>query len=170
MANEVNSPSEKPGNVALPASSPDDVTKPSLRKVLGVFDGIAILIGICIGAGIYSNPQIIAKYLSSFYQIILLWLGAGVFVFISGLIYAELRTRMPHPGGEYVYITRCFGPLAGFMFGWGQLFIVRTSASAGLALIVADYLGKFIPLDYIHPRYRTPSRAIVAHCLWAGVT
>ena len=24
-------------------------------------------------------------------------------------------------------------------------------------------------LDYIHPKYRTPSRAIVVHCLWAGV-
>ncbi len=118
---------------------------PSLRKVLGVFDGIAILIGITIGAGIYSTPQIIAGYLDSFYVIIGLWLLAGVFVFISGLIYAELGTRMPHTGGEYVYITRCFGPYAGFMFGWAQLFIIRTSAAAGLALIVADYIGYFLP-------------------------
>ncbi len=118
---------------------------PSLRRELGVFDGIAILIGISIGAGIYSTPQIIAGYLSSFNSIIWLWLFAGVFVFISGLIYAELGTRMPHTGGEYVYITRCFGPFAGFMFGWAQLFIIRTSAAAGLALIVADYIGYFIP-------------------------
>ena len=129
--------------------NPDRSSKPSLRKVLGVTDGIAILIGICIGAGIYSNPQLIAGYLGSFNTIILLWLGAGVFVFISGLIYAELGTRMPHTGGEYIYITRCFGPYAGFMFGWGQLFIVRTSAAAGLALIVADYLGYFIPLNKV---------------------
>ena len=127
----------------------NNLLKPSLRKVLGVTDGIAILIGICIGAGIYSNPQLIAGYLGSFNTIILLWLGAGIFVFISGLIYAELGTRMPHTGGEYVYITRCFGPYTGFMFGWGQLFIVRTSAAAGLALIVADYLGYFIPLNRV---------------------
>ena len=68
-------------------------------------------------------------------------------MFTSGLIYAELGTRMPHTGGEYIYITRCFGPFTGFMFGWAQLFIVRTSAAAGLALIVADYLSYFIPLD-----------------------
>lgn len=54
---------------------------------------------------------------------------------------------MPHTGGEYIYITRCFGPFTGFMFGWAQLFIVRTSAAAGLALIVADYLGYFVPLN-----------------------
>jgi APA family basic amino acid/polyamine antiporter len=23
-------------------------------------------------------------------------------------------------------------------------------------------------LDFVHPRFRTPSRAIVAHCVWAG--
>ena len=47
---------------------------PALRKVLGVSDGIAILIGISIGAGIYSTPQIIAGYLGSFNAILLLWL------------------------------------------------------------------------------------------------
>lgn len=121
-------------------------SEPALRKVLGVSDGIAILIGISIGAGIYSTPQIIAGYLNSFSTVICLWLLAGLFVFTSGLIYAELGTRMPHTGGEYVYITTCFGPFAGFMFGWAQLFIVRTSAAAGLALIVADYLSYFVPL------------------------
>ncbi len=119
----------------------------SLQKVLGVFDGIAILIGITIGAGIYSTPQIIAGYLGSFGPILILWLAAGVFVFTSGLIYAELGTRMPSTGGEYLYISRCFGPFAGFIFGWAQLFIVRTSAAAGLALIVADYFGYFVVLN-----------------------
>jgi len=127
----------------------DKHSEPSLRKALGVFDGIAILIGITIGAGIYSTPQIIAGYLGSFKSIILLWLLAGIFVFISGLIYAELGTRMPTTGGEYVYISKCFGSYAGFMFGWAQLFIIRTSAAAGLALIVADYLSYFVALDRI---------------------
>jgi APA family basic amino acid/polyamine antiporter len=125
----------------------DNSSGPSLRKALGVFDGVAILIGITIGAGIYSTPQIIARYLGSFDSIILLWLLAGFFVFTSGLIYAELGTRMPNTGGEYVYISRCFGPFAGFMFGWAQLFIIRTSAAAGLALIVADYFGYFVALN-----------------------
>ena len=125
----------------------DQSPRSSLRKVLGVFDGIAILIGITIGAGIYSTPQIIAGYLGSFGPILLLWLAAGIFVFTSGLIYAELGTRMPSTGGEYLYISRCFGPFAGFVFGWAQLFIVRTSAAAGLALIVADYFGYFVVLN-----------------------
>ncbi len=120
--------------------------KPTLIRTLGAFDGLAILVGITIGAGIYSTPQIIAGYLSSFSEIILLWVGVGLFVFLGGLIYAELGTRLPHTGGEYIYLSRAFGPLAGFMFGWSQLFIIRTSPAAGLAIVTADYLGYFFPL------------------------
>jgi APA family basic amino acid/polyamine antiporter len=54
---------------------------------------------------------------------------------------------MPNTGGEYVYYTRCFGPWVGFMFGWAQLFIIRTSAAAALALIIVDYAGYFVPLQ-----------------------
>ena len=122
-------------------------TQPTLRKVLGLSDGIAILIGIMIGAGIYSTPQIIAGYLGSFNSVLIFWIIAGLFVFTSGLIYAELGTRLPATGGEYVYVSRCFGPFAGFMFGWAQLFIIRTSAAAGLAIIIVNYLGYFIKLS-----------------------
>ena len=121
--------------------------QPSLRRALGVFDGIAILVGITIGAGIYSTPNIIAGYLGSFPIIIFLWIITGLlFVFVGGLIYAELGTRLPHTGGEYVYINRCFGPFAGFMFGWSQLFIIRTSPAAGLAIITVNYFGYFVEL------------------------
>ncbi|MFQ5568624.1 MAG: APC family permease [Rhodothermales bacterium] len=121
--------------------------QPTLRKTLGVFDGVALLIGITIGAGIYSTPQIIATYQASFSPILLLWLLAGLFVFMGGLIYAELGTRLPNTGGEYIYISRCFGPFAGFMFGWAQLFIIRTSPAAGLAIITANYLEYFVDLS-----------------------
>ena len=127
--------------------SETDLNQPSLRKTLGITDGVAILIGITIGAGIYSTPQIIAGYQSSFGAIIGLWVLVGAFVFVGSLIYAELGSRLPVTGGEYVYISRCFGPYAGFMFGWAQLFIIRTSPAAGLALITANYLGYFVELS-----------------------
>jgi len=129
--------------------------RPTLRKTLGVFDGVAILIGITIGSGIFRTPKEIAGYHSAFDTIILFWIIAGVFVFIGGLIYAELGSRLPNTGGEYVYLHRCFGPYVGFIFGWAQLFIIRTSAGAGLALVTADYIGYFVPLG-------TASRNLVA--------
>lgn len=124
----------------------NSASRPTLPRSLGSLDGLAIIIGITVGAGIYSTPQIIAGYLSSFKEVILLWIGVGLFVFLGGLVYAELGTRFPHTGGEYVYLHRAFGPLVGFMFGWSQLFIIRTSPAAGLAIVTADYLGYFFSL------------------------
>jgi len=124
---------------------------PQLRRSLGLFDSIAILIGITIGAGIYSTPQIIAQYHSSFSTIIVLWIAGGVFVYIGGLIYAELGTRFPNTGGEYVYLSRAFGPYVGFIFGWAQLFIIRTSPAAGLAIVAVNYFEHFVVLtDFTH--------------------
>ena len=37
----------------------------------------------------------------------------------------------------------------GFLFGWAQLFIIRTSPTAALSLLSADYLGYFFPIDQI---------------------
>ena len=118
----------------------------SLRRSLGLTEGITILIGITIGAGIYSTPQVIASYQTSFGAIFLLWLLVGGFVYVGGLIYAELGTRLPATGGEYIYLSRAFGPYVGFIFGWAQLFIIRTSPAAGLAIITVDYFEYFVAL------------------------
>ena len=117
-----------------------------LKKELTTFDGIALLIGITIGSGIFSTPALIAGYFGSYSQIITTWLIVSAFVMVGGMIYAELGTRIPTTGGEYSYIRKAFGPFAGFMFGWAQLIIIRTSPGAGLAIIAADYIAYFIPL------------------------
>ena len=118
-----------------------------LRRSLRLSDSIALLVGITIGAGIYSTPQIIAAYGPSFPLVLLLWSVGGLFALVGGLIYAELGTRLPRTGGEYVYIHKAFGPLAGFMFGWTQLLLIRTSAAAGLSIVAANYLQYFLPLS-----------------------
>jgi len=119
----------------------------TLRKELTTFDGIALLIGITIGSGIYSTPYLIAGYFPSYSYVLTTWLIVSAFILMGGMVYAELGTRIPSTGGEYSYISRAFGPFAGFMFGWAQLFIIRTSPAAGLAIIATDYIGYFVPLE-----------------------
>ena len=126
-------------------------SQPALEKSLGVFSGIGLLVGITIGSGIYSTPSIIAGYLPTFSTIFFAWAGVGAFVLIGGAVYAELGTRIPATGGEYVYITQVFGRFAGFMFGWAQLFIIRTSPAAGLAIIATDYVGYFVSKTGVKP-------------------
>jgi basic amino acid/polyamine antiporter, APA family len=119
---------------------------PALPKSLRTWDGIALLIGITIGSGIYSTPYLIAGHFPNFGTAAVAWVAVGLFVLVSGMVYAELGTRLPATGGEFVYIERAFGRWPAFMYGWAQLFIVRTSPAAGLAIIAADYVGYFVPL------------------------
>ncbi len=119
---------------------------PKLRRVLTTWDSSAVLIGITIGAGIFAVPQQIALNMGSVSEILWLWLGCGVIALIGYLIYAELGTRLPETGGEYVYIHRAFGPLAGFIFGWAQIFIIRSSPLAGLSIVTVAYFEFFYNL------------------------
>ena len=118
-----------------------------LKKSLGLTDGISLLIGITIGSAIFATPQIIASYQNSFSSIIMLWAVVIFFVFIGSLIYAELGSRFPNTGGEYIYISKAFGPFWGFIFGWAQLLIIRTSPAAGISLITANYIGFFVDIN-----------------------
>jgi len=132
---------------SVPQSSVKPNPHTNLNRSLGTIDGVALLIGITIGLGIFTTPSLVAGYLDSFSSVMMVWIGIGMFMIMGGLIYAELGTRLPVTGGEYVYITKCFGPLAGFMLGWAQLFIIRTSPAAAVAIISADYLGVMIDLS-----------------------
>jgi len=124
-----------------------------LKKSLKLIDGISLLIGITIGSAIFATPQLIATYLSSFSTILLLWIFISFFVLIGSLIYAELGSRFPSTGGEYVYISKAFGPFWGFIFGWAQLLIIRTSPAAGISLITANYIGYFIELEQFEKNF-----------------
>lgn len=118
-----------------------------LKKTLGLIDGISLLIGITIGSAIFATPQIIATYQNSFASILMLWIIVTIFVFVGSLIYAELGSRFPNTGGEFIYISKAFGPFWGFIFGWAQLLIIRTSPAAGISLITANYVGYFFDIN-----------------------
>ncbi len=77
----------------------------------------------------------------------MLWIIVTIFVFIGSLIYAELGSRFPNTGGEFIYISKAFGPFWGFIFGWAQLLIIRTSPAAGISLITANYIGYFFDIN-----------------------
>ena len=119
---------------------------PQLRRELGFADGLAVMVGITIGAGIFAVPGRVASYLPDFPSVAAAWLAAALFAFTGSLIYAELGARLPYTGGEYVYIHRAFGPLPAFVYGWSQILAIRTYPLAALTLVFAEYAETFVPL------------------------
>lgn len=122
------------------------MSAPDLRRELGFWDVLALMVGVTIGAGIFAVPGRVASYFPSFGVIAAIWIVGAGFAFTGALIYAELGARLPHTGGEYVYLHRAFGPLPAFLFGWAQLLVVRTNPVAALPLIFVEYLSSLLPL------------------------
>jgi APA family basic amino acid/polyamine antiporter len=117
------------------------------RPQLGIIDTTSIIVGIIIGVGIYRTPGLVFQSSAAAWQALALWLLGGVLCLVGALCYAELASSYPRSGGEYVYLSRAYGPGLGFVFGWAQLVIVRPAASiAPVAYVFADYTDRLFDL------------------------
>ncbi|NOX38221.1 MAG: amino acid permease [Calditrichaeota bacterium] len=121
--------------------------QPALVRKLSRFDLTIIVIGSVIGSGIFLTPSGIARQLPSPLLILMVWVLGGLLALSGALTFAELGARMPHAGGVYVFLTRAYGGLAGFLYGWAYFLVVNTGGLAALSIAFATYLGFFVPLS-----------------------
>lgn len=123
-----------------------------LPRTVGLFQAVLILIGITIGSGIFRVPGRVAGELGDPGAMVLAWTLGGVLALFGALTLAELAAMYPRSGGVFAYLEEGWGPLAGFLFGWSQLAVIRASAVGAISTIFAEYLGYFVTLspDAIH--------------------
>eukprot|EP00794_Sanderia_malayensis_P018965 gene18965-20871_t len=126
-------------------------SKLKLRKEVGCFGSISLVVGVMIGAGIYSSNKSIYQKAGSVGMSLFVWAGAGVIAMFSSLCYAELGTTIRKSGGERTYLSRVFGGLAGFMYSWTATLILKPCGLAAVAVSLAEYtLEPFQPGCEIH--------------------
>lgn len=121
-------------------------TPANIKPALSTLDGIALIIGIVIGVGIFETPIFVAMNLGSPVQVVLVWVLGGLLSFIGALCFAELGSAYPHTGGVYHYLERTFGARLAFLFGWGRMTIIQSGSIVLLAFVFGDYLTQLIPL------------------------
>jgi len=116
-----------------------------LKRQIGLFGAVAILVGAVIGSGIFMTPGTVAASAKSFGPFMLAWILAGASGILCSLVYAELAPAMPKAGGPYVYITEAFGKGFGFAYGWSMTIGNYIPLVAMLATGFAKNLAKLIP-------------------------
>ncbi|MER6838923.1 APC family permease [Streptomyces platensis] len=128
----------------MPSAVQQDPGPPSMRRSLGVKDGVAIAasstaattsIGIGMGAlAAYAGRQTPALLLLAFVPIL------GI-----ALSYARLNRSEPNCGSGYTWVGRSIGPWPGFLTGWvvlvgNVIFMAYTGAVTGS--VVLQFLNK----------------------------
>jgi APA family basic amino acid/polyamine antiporter len=120
------------------------VPRTSLKRILGLGFGIAVIFGGTVGVGILRMPGTIAGQLGSFWPIMFVWTAGGCYALLGAVSIAELGTAMPQAGGFYIYSKRAFGPVAGFAVGWAD-WLNNCAVIAYAAVAAAEYIAALIP-------------------------
>src|SRR3954470_12763646 len=124
--------------------------QPQFRRDLGLFDSVVVVAGGIVGVGIFANPSNVARVLQNPALILFAWTLGGVVALLGGFVWAELASRFPHVGGQYVYLHRAYHPVVGFLYGIALLFIINGGSLAAVAILFASYVDRsFVPLGAV---------------------
>ena len=131
---------------AASGSNPQSHAGTGPIAVLGVHHGVAIIVGVVLGAGIFKAPSLVASMAGSTPWMFAAWVLGGVVSLIGALCYAELATTYPHAGGEYHFLHRAFGRRLSFLYAWARFSVITTGSIALLAFVFGDYMQQVLPL------------------------
>jgi basic amino acid/polyamine antiporter, APA family len=118
---------------------------PQLKRDLGRWAAVSIVIGSIIGSGIFLVPKTMIMHVGSPAMVFAVWIFGGLLSLAGALTYAELAAAYPQAGGEYVYLREAYGPMFGFLYGWTRLWVAQSGSIATLAAGFYLYLAYFFP-------------------------
>jgi APA family basic amino acid/polyamine antiporter len=109
------------------------------RRLLGVFDATMIVMGGIVGSGVFINPYVVALRVHTPFLILGVWVVGGALAMLGAFIWAELATRLPEAGGQYLYLREAYHPSVAFLYGWVLLLVIQTGGMAAVAITFARY-------------------------------
>ena len=116
-----------------------------LRRDLTLTHGIAIVVGITIGTGIFLKSAPMAQAVGSPLLVMAAWVVAGLVAMLGALCFAELGTLLPRAGGEYLYLRAAFGDLPGFLYVC-MSFIIGAASLAAYGAAFSIFLSDIVTL------------------------
>jgi len=136
-----------------------------LKRSLRLGDGLAMVVGITIGSGIFRTPGIVATRLGRPGLTFVAWVLGGVIALLGALCFSELATRHPRAGGKYVYAREAFGRRAAFVVGWIESVGVNGAAIAAIGVAGAEFLARLLSW----PASRTPALGAALVALFTAI-
>jgi L-type amino acid transporter 6 len=121
-------------------------------RSLTFIHGLALVIGLQIGSGIFSAPAAVRSHVSSLGLAMLAWIVGGIIAVTGAASFVILGKLYPLNGGIQEFLRSIYGDLFGFLFSWVWIFVSRPLALAMVSLIFSDYLFRAVtPQHTISP-------------------
>ena len=111
------------------------------KRNYGLFTTIAMIIGICIGSGIFfkSDNILSATGGNVLLGVVVFLLGATSIIF-GGLCISELASRTDRPGGIITYVEEFVSEKFACGMGWFQIFVYFPTITAVVSWVVGIYI------------------------------
>ena len=116
-----------------------------LKRRLCVHHGVAIIVGLIVGSGIWVAPRGVMAACGSPALTLLVWLVGGLFATLGAFCFAELGTTFPESGEKYAYLKRFYGTCTAFMYLWAYLLVIRPAANAIKLITFSHYFLQALP-------------------------
>lgn len=117
----------------------------SLKRRLGLFPATNIVIANMIGAGIFTTSGLLIADLNNAGLMLLLWVIGGLIALCGAFSYGELGASMPEAGGEYLFLSKIFHPVFGFLSGWISFIVGFSAPIAASAIGFSEYFTRAFP-------------------------
>lgn len=116
-----------------------------LQRKLGLFPATNIVIANMIGAGIFTTSGLLMSGLNDPGLMLILWAVGGIIALCGALSYGELGAAMPGAGGEYLFLSKLYHPIFGFLSGWVSFMVGFSAPIAASAMGFSEYFLRAFP-------------------------
>ena len=125
-----------------------EAPREGLVRALTLIPATALILASVIGTGVFVKARVMTCNVGSPEIVLVVWLVAGLLTMAGALVYAELGSMMPRPGGEFHFLRAAFGSRWAFLFGWTKTLSQGASVAAVAILCVVfmnDLLNGALP-------------------------
>src|SRR5665647_3692765 len=116
-----------------------------LKRQLGLFPSTNIVVANMVGAGIFTTSGLLMAGLHNPILMMVLWVIGGIIAICGALSYGELGAAMPEAGGEYLFLSKLYSPLFGFLSGCVSFIVGFSAPIAASALGFSEYFSRAVP-------------------------